>query len=379
MKNYVILAVSLAAVIVVCVAVIHYEAEQTRETMRTVARDEIGGVIRQEVDDSLEKAEQETTDLGKIIGRIETATVGGGSETSADKPRPNDDKSSTQEPLEQLRRMLGSVVPGAATPDEPQVPGAPPKDPLDGVFGQYRGLARAADEVGQGLLGLNEDQERQVGELWNAELMQSSTAVRDRAVIARVKRVAAPLLERRRRRGINYTFTVVESDGENINAGSIPGGYVYVNQALIDFVRDDQELQFVLGHEIGHVDLGHCVRRAAYVVAAERYAGKAASMAVLLQRFLTLPYSQENEFEADAYGFRAVIAAGQTRDQALTFARRLGQHERDRGRLKSRLGDSPSTLGSMAQSMRTHYETHPPMDERLRRLQAIDVHENAAP
>ena len=34
----------------------------------------------------------------------------------------------------------------------------------------------------------------------------------------------------------------------------------YVNTGLLDKLSNDDELRFVIGHEIAHVDLGHCVK-----------------------------------------------------------------------------------------------------------------------
>ena len=42
------------------------------------------------------------------------------------------------------------------------------------------------------------------------------------------------------------------------------GGYIYVHKGLLDLTATDAELQFVLAHEIAHVDLNHCTRQLTY-------------------------------------------------------------------------------------------------------------------
>lgn len=53
----------------------------------------------------------------------------------------------------------------------------------------------------------------------------------------------------------NYTFKIV--DDKDVNAFSLPGGFVYVNKGLIDYAQSDDELAGVIAHEIGHVAHHH--------------------------------------------------------------------------------------------------------------------------
>lgn len=54
-----------------------------------------------------------------------------------------------------------------------------------------------------------------------------------------------------------YTFNIIEDD--DINAFSVPGGFIYVNTGLLKFVESDQELAAVLAHEIVHASHHHMV------------------------------------------------------------------------------------------------------------------------
>ncbi len=53
----------------------------------------------------------------------------------------------------------------------------------------------------------------------------------------------------------DYKFFVVK--GEDVNAFSVPGGYIYVYEGLVEFAESDDELAGVLAHEIAHASFRH--------------------------------------------------------------------------------------------------------------------------
>lgn len=55
-----------------------------------------------------------------------------------------------------------------------------------------------------------------------------------------------------------YTFKVV--DDKDVNAYSLPGGFIYVNKGLLDFTRSDDELAGVLAHEVAHAAHHHMMK-----------------------------------------------------------------------------------------------------------------------
>lgn len=54
-----------------------------------------------------------------------------------------------------------------------------------------------------------------------------------------------------------YQFNIIEED--DVNAFSVPGGYIYVYRGLLDFVESDDELAGVIAHEIVHCAHHHMV------------------------------------------------------------------------------------------------------------------------
>jgi len=77
--------------------------------------------------------------------------------------------------------------------------------------------------------------------------------------IQRIKRIGEKIAGVCSRKEISYYFYVI--DDEKKNAFSIPGGYVYIYKGLLDLLGNDDELAFVLAHEISHIACRHGIKR----------------------------------------------------------------------------------------------------------------------
>src|SRR5687767_7947666 len=56
----------------------------------------------------------------------------------------------------------------------------------------------------------------------------------------------------------DYKFYIV--DDNDVNAFSLPGGFIYLNKGLLKYMQSDEELAGVLGHEIIHAAHHHVAR-----------------------------------------------------------------------------------------------------------------------
>ncbi|MDP2939570.1 MAG: M48 family metallopeptidase [Candidatus Omnitrophota bacterium] len=61
------------------------------------------------------------------------------------------------------------------------------------------------------------------------------------------------------RKDLLYHFKVV--DEKEVNAVSLPGGFVYVNKGLVENTANDDELAGVLAHEVGHITAKHSIKK----------------------------------------------------------------------------------------------------------------------
>jgi len=113
-----------------------------------------------------------------------------------------------------------------------------------------------------------------------------------------------------------FSFEVIK--GTEPNAFALPGGFIFVTRSLLELCEWNQdELAFILGHEMGHVIRGHAMDRI-ITNSAIAVGAKATPIRGLLAswlgkvgvKFLESAYSQDLEFEADALGARLIVVAG---------------------------------------------------------------------
>lgn len=158
-------------------------------------------------------------------------------------------------------------------------------------------------------------------------------------------------------RDSRFTHKVYLTD--EVNAFAMADGTIRIFAGLMDML-DDDELLFVVGHEMGHVELEHIHEklRLAYAANATRKAAAAVSgtigeiarshLGAFIQQIVTAQFSQHEERQADDYGLAFVRKNNTNPRSAVTALEKL------------------ATLGSS----HTFLSSHPAPDKRARRIAA---------
>ncbi|MBI2094186.1 MAG: M48 family metalloprotease [Candidatus Omnitrophica bacterium] len=162
--------------------------------------------------------------------------------------------------------------------------------------------------------------------------------VADESLQRRVREIGDKLAAVCDRRELVYSFGVVSD--EEVNAFSLPGGYVFVNEGLVKKASSDDELAGVIAHEIAHITARHAVKRyesgigmqllqLATLVGRQSTVAKGLSVAAQAAQ---LAYARQDELEADRLAVKYLRAAGFNAAAMLTFLEKL--HGLDRKKLR---------------------------------------------
>ena len=213
----------------------------------------------------------------------------------------------------------------------------------------------------QELTTTSDTREAEMGRKLALRVAREMPLVADEAVQARVRSIGERLAAVCDRKELPYHFAAVE--GKDVNAFSLPGGYVFVNDGLIKKTGNDDELAAVLAHEIAHVAARHAIKRyesslglqllqLAGLVARQ---GQATAGVSIAAQAAQLAYARDDELEADRLGVKYMKAAGFDPKAMLSFLQTLHHVEEDR------VGYMPRGI------IRPQYAlTHPFVPDRIR-------------
>jgi predicted Zn-dependent protease len=157
---------------------------------------------------------------------------------------------------------------------------------------------------------ISEEKEIALGKETDAQIRIQYGVYDDSLLNEYVKKVGTTMIPHTHRPHLPYHFAVL--DTPVVNAFAVPGGYVYVTRGILALMNSEAELAVVLGHELGHINARHSVRRISKMmlfqiglgvgsVLSETFAKLSGAASVGIQ-LLFLQYSRDDERQADALG-----------------------------------------------------------------------------
>ena len=110
------------------------------------------------------------------------------------------------------------------------------------------------------------------------------------------------------------------ADPQTVNAFALPGGQIFITEALLTRLKTKGQLAGVLGHEVGHVLARHSAEHVAKqkltsglttaaVIGVDPTRG-GAQMAQMVAGLINMKYGRGDELEADKLGLRLMSEAG---------------------------------------------------------------------
>ncbi|WP_313112026.1 M48 family metallopeptidase [Pseudescherichia sp.] len=176
----------------------------------------------------------------------------------------------------------------------------------------------------------------------------------------RLDKIASALGDNINGQPVNYNVYITK----DVNAFAMANGCIRVYSGLMDMMNDN-EVEAVIGHEMGHVALGH-VKRGMQValgtnavrVAAASAGGVVGSLSQsqlgdLGEKLVNAQFSQRQEAEADDYSYDLLRKRGINPSGLATSFEKLAQQEA--GRQSSMFDDHPASE-ARAQHIRERME-----------------------
>ena len=106
---------------------------------------------------------------------------------------------------------------------------------------------------------MSEAQEVQLGQQMDPEVKREMGVYEAAELQRYVSDIGMRLARASERPNLPWQFTVVDEPA--VNAFALPGGKIYLTRGILAFLRDEEQLAGVLGHEIGHVTARHSAQQ----------------------------------------------------------------------------------------------------------------------
>jgi len=215
--------------------------------------------------------------------------------------------------------------------------------------------------------GTSTGTEVEIGKQTDKQVTDSTNVVTDPLLNAWVNDITQRLWAQVARKDVPYNIKIL--DDPSPNAFSTLGGYVYVNEATLDFVQSDDELAGVLGHETGHLERRHSITTQNKANILSILLGVGSMFSPFLYRFGQLAQAgimakieRGNETEADKYGLMLMARAGYDPDAMLSFMMHFNAvFNEHNGLLDKYLADHPDWPNRIS-----HIMGYPELDPKVR-------------
>ncbi len=279
-----------------------------------------------------------------------------------------------------LTPCLGLPAGPAASPNPPSVESPRILPEADAKkLAKYDVTRIGQRDVGKGFNLYSLKRERELGQSIAAGLDRSTKFITDAVVTDYINRLAQKLVANS---DAEVPFTIKVIDGGDIpRAYGLPGGFLYVDSALIVSADGEAELATVLAHEIAHVAARHATRALSRKrvcnlvnvvgmmagpagVAAEDVGGIAGPLS--LKKF-----ARDSEYEADLLGIEYAYSAGYDPQSLMDALEKLHAIEEQRSAAIAKIpGYHLASMIPFHSKIARGFSDYPLVEQRVQRLES---------
>ena len=170
--------------------------------------------------------------------------------------------------------------------------------------------------------------EVEMGRAEDQQIVESSVIETDPLLNAYVQRIAGNVWREVDRKDVPYNIKIIKDTA--VNSFATLGGYVYIDEGLIDFVQSDDELAGVIGHETGHIERRHVLTSQSKLEGLNLLFGLASLFSPFIYEFGNLmeagayaKIQRADELQADRTGLQLMARAGYDPENMRTMLQHL--------------------------------------------------------
>lgn len=205
-----------------------------------------------------------------------------------------------------------------------------------GRLGQATGKLNKAKSLADQLKDfvVTDKEEHDMGAAISERLRQKYGVVQNVPVHKYVSLVGQVLAASSEKPNMQWTFTVLDTDG--VNAFAAPGGFIHITRGALALISNEAELAGVLGHEITHVTARHtinAVKNQKVVGGVVEAATRSNVLEYMLDRaytnLLENAYDRGDENQSDQVGIRIANKVGYDPSGLAAFLTRLSERNKE--------------------------------------------------
>jgi beta-barrel assembly-enhancing protease len=197
---------------------------------------------------------------------------------------------------------------------------------------------------------------------------QAKSGPEAQALADYVAKVGGSLSSRAHRR-LPYQFHLIP-DRSMVNAFSLPGGHVFVGEGLLDLMDSEDQLAFILGHELEHIDHYHCAERVQVEARLRKLRlGIVGELVQIPLGVWQAGYSKDQELEADREGVRLAVNGGYSPYGAVTLFKKFDELHAEQMIHATSPAQELSQLA--IQSLEGYFRSHPDTRDRIAQIERL--------
>ncbi|HTX56210.1 MAG TPA: M48 family metalloprotease [Candidatus Acidoferrales bacterium] len=170
--------------------------------------------------------------------------------------------------------------------------------------------------------------EIEMGRQEDEQIVDTNVIETDPLLNAYVQHIASNLWKQVDRKDIPYNVKIIKDP--TVDSFATLGGYIYIDEGIIDFVQSDDELAGVMGHETGHIERRHVLTSQSKLEGLNLLFGIASLFSPIIYEFGNLmeagmyaKIERSDELQADRTGLQLMARAGYDPENMKTMLEHL--------------------------------------------------------